>query len=521
MRRNEVGRYEVSLPFKGDPRELGESFGAAYGRLRSLERRFRRNKELYASYVQFMRDYESAGHMSLVDGGPAEPVGNLLPHHGVCRGPEGYVKLRVVFDASCETSSGKSLNDILMVGPAIQQELVSIVARFRQHPYVLTADISQMYRQILLRTEDRRWQRILWRERSEEPARVYELNTVTYGTAAASFLAIRCLHQLADENQARAGASIVLKRDFYVDDMLTGAATIGELRQIKREIISILSSAGMRLHKWPSNVSDIVARVDTPNRMLASEEVKTLGLLWDPGCDEFVYQINLPAEEAMSKRKLLSMIAHIYDPLGLISPVTLKAKMLMQTLWKLKIEWDSQLPDHIQQQWRHYRRQLTDMPRIRVPRCLAGDSRGRMELHGFCDASQKAYGAAVYVCHVDSEGIRHVNLLCSKSRIAPPAATSIPRLELCGAVLLANLVSKMIQAWTVRFHEVVYWTDSTIVLHWINKESTHWKVFVGNRVAEIQTLSERNQWRHVDTSSNPADMITRGIEPESLASSSL
>lgn len=523
VRRDDTGRYEVSLSFKDNPSKLGDSLTVALKRLKSLERRFNKNDELQISYGHFMRDYQNLHHMSLVGELSSEvDTGNLLPHHGVCKTLGEHVKLRVIFDASCVTTSGKSLNDLLMVGPTIQQELVDILARFRQHPYVVTADISQMYRQILIKSEDRRWQRILWREQPDQPVSIYELNTVTYGTSSAPFLAIRCLHHLAEENQQNyPETTTVLKRDFYVDDMLTGSTTVTELSRLKNEITSILASAGMKLHKWQSNVSEIARSTADPNRLLASDEHKTLGLRWDPIKDDFVYQINLPTEERMTKRKILSLIAQIYDPLGLVSPITLRAKIIMQMLWKLKIEWDSSLPNHIQLLWNQYKQQLDDMPRIHIPRGVLRNSYVRLELHGFSDASQTAYGAAVYVCYTRADGTREANLLCSKSRIAPPKALSIPRLELCGAVLSANLVHKMLQALTLQFNEVVYWTDSTIVLHWINKDSTHWKVFVGNRVSEIQSLSKKGQWRHVDSSNNPADLITRGVEPKKLVSSSL
>jgi len=171
-----------------------------------------------------MREYIDLGHMSLVadnDSINDNDFQNIvyLPHHGVLKKSSTSTKLRVVFDASAKNSKGYSLNDALCIGPVLQDNLINIVLRFRFHKIALTADLRKMYRQVLVHSDDRNYQRILWRFSADDPVKEYRLNTVTYGQACASYLAIRCLRQLASENMERYPfASNALLNDTYVDD---------------------------------------------------------------------------------------------------------------------------------------------------------------------------------------------------------------------------------------------------------------------------------------------------------------
>ncbi|XP_033213909.1 uncharacterized protein LOC117170975 [Belonocnema kinseyi] len=176
--------------------------------------------------------------------------GYYLPHHAVIENNSLTTQLRVVFDGSAKTPTGLSLNDVLMVGPTIQDNLFTLLVRFRSQPFVLTADIEKMYLQTTVHPDDRKYQIILWREDPSDQIKTYELNIATFGTSAAPFLAIRSLHQLADdEANTFSKAAKVLKNDFYVDDMLTGASTIKEAEQLRNELIEITRKGGLNLRK--------------------------------------------------------------------------------------------------------------------------------------------------------------------------------------------------------------------------------------------------------------------------------
>ncbi|XP_030755482.1 uncharacterized protein LOC115881899 [Sitophilus oryzae] len=361
-KREENGRFSVQLPLKIDSSKLGESKSMALKRFKSLEKRLRSNTELHAQYADFLDEYQTLGHMSEVH--TEDPTLNYLPHTCVFRESSSTTKVRVVFDASAKTESGLSLNDALMTGPTIQQDLFSIILRFRKHQYVITADCAKMYRQVNVHDNQRHLQSILWRKNADEPLKAYTLNTVTYGTSCAPFLAVRCLHQLALENQKRnPKISNVIKEDFYVDDLISGGDTIEDVLQIKKDITGILSQGLFELRKWKSNEASIIEpNMPENNQLYFSEnkETKTLGIVWNSEDDTFQYSLHAICDRKkyVTKRTILSFISKIFDPLGLIGPIIIRAKILIQQLWQLSLDWDESVPSQIYTAWKYYQDQI-------------------------------------------------------------------------------------------------------------------------------------------------------------------
>ena len=142
-------------------------------------------------------------------------------------------------------------------------------------------------------------------------------------------------------------------------------------------------------------------------------------------------------------------------------------------------------------------------------------------MHGFCDASEKAYGACIYLRSADTQGKHHISLVCSKSRVAPVNPLILPRLELCATFLLARLYSVAKQALEIEIKRVYLWSDSTITLHWKNTEPWLLQTFVSNRIAEIQNLTRTVEWRHVPTNDNPADLVSGGQTPREFLDATL
>ncbi|XP_037959581.1 uncharacterized protein LOC119688956 [Teleopsis dalmanni] len=282
---SENGRVQVRLPFKVNPDVLGKSFHLAKQRFLSLEHRLQRDQVLYKMYSEFMNEYVSLGHMSNIKAVDFSKPHYFIPHHCVLRPQSLTTKLRVVFDASAKTCSKYSLNDTLMVGPTIQQNLITTLMAFRLHKYALTADIAKMYRQFLMDKRDRWFQLVLWRDNPHAELQIFQLNTVTYGTSSAPFLAIRSLFHIADMHIHKfpIGAS-TLKTDLYVDDLLTGANTITELLNKKIEITNLLSKAGLQLAKWSSNCDKVVSSSDESFNIKSSADpiTKALGMVWKP-----------------------------------------------------------------------------------------------------------------------------------------------------------------------------------------------------------------------------------------------
>ncbi|KAJ8968842.1 hypothetical protein NQ317_017895 [Molorchus minor] len=272
------------------------------------------------------------------------------------------------------------------------------------------------------------------------------------------------------------------------------------------------------LNKWASNSPDVLNVILDLN----PNSIVNIGLLWKSNVDTLNYDITHKSHEQVpSKRSVLSSIAQIFDPLGLVGPVIALAKMLLQRLWLLKVTWDEPLPTDIFVEWQRYSDNLKCLNKIQVPRNVLCDSPVSIELHGFSDASLSAYGCCIYVRTVDGFGNSHVNLLCAKSKVSPLKCITIPRLELCGALLLAQLIDKVKFSLDIKFETIYLWCDSTIVLAWIKSVPTKYKIFIANRVAEIQSLTNTSNWHYINTLENPADVISRGLNPQDLINNTL
>lgn len=357
----------------------------------------------------------------------------------------------MVFDASAKTSSGLSLNDVQHVDPLIQTDLFTLLIQFRKYPFVLTADVEKMFRQVLIHPDHRKYHIILWNENSGKQLVCFELNTVTYGTASASYLSTRCLRALADEHQHLFPRSCnIIKNNFYMDDLLVGAESINSLKSIKNEVTAILKTGGFNLRKFMSNepsLSDELISSEPYNLKLENHyEFKTLGVNWNHSTDILGYSIKcFDDKAAISKRTILSTTAQVFDPLGLLAPIIVNAKVLLQVLWQHKLSWDESLPLNLHTAWITFRNELKLLNSLKIPRCIIINDPIIVELHGFADASTKAYGACVYIRSIDSSNQIKCDLLCAKSRVAPLKPVTLPKLELCAAFLLSQLISKVSQ----------------------------------------------------------------------------
>ncbi|XP_033359092.1 uncharacterized protein LOC117238345 [Bombus vosnesenskii] len=519
-RRTSEGRYIVALPFNENLSSLGSSKALAMKRLASLNRRFQRDRRFEADYRAVIQDYLDRGHMSKISPDNTDEGGYYLPHHAVIKVASETTKLRVVFDGSAASSTGVSLNDTLYRGSKLQEDLFNILLRFRLHQNVLTGNIEKMYRKFLVRSEDRQYQQIVWRNKEGE-IETYQLNTVTFGLSAAPYLALRCLKKLADDEGHRfPRASSALRRDFYVDDALTGADTKEEVLPLRKELTELLQSAGLNIREWASNDQSILQGLSEQDKsrrlqLVEYQTLKTLGIFWDSKDDAILYSVEANAKISwVTKRSISSVIARIYDSLGSLAPVIVRAKFILQRVWSLKVDWDEALPADLHSEWNRYYTKLSLLNEIRFPRKTIIKTLIDIELHGFCDASERAYGACVYLRSLDHYGNVQTRLLTAKSKVAPLKTQTIPRLELSGALLLTSLIAIIRQALHIEVKRTVYWTDSTIVLQWINSSPHTLKTFVANRVAEIQNKTSFTDWRHVPTNDNPAGLISRGQSAE-------
>lgn len=503
--RDAFGRYIVRMPFNEHISKLGKSKKMALRQFFAMENRMKRNKEFGEKYKIFMSEYETLGHMTRI--WEKEENGYYTPHHGVLSAS----KFRVVFNASAKTTSGISLNETQLIGEKLQQDLFAILINFRQSKVGIIADIEKMYRQVLMHSEDRKYQKILWRADEREPVQTYQLNTVTYGQACAPHCAIRALVQCAADNEEQYARGARLVREcFYVDDLLTGANNFDEANKIKNELTNLLRKGGFKITKWKTN-----GKLNEHIEFKETDEPSVLGLCWNLSTDKFFYKIKDTEnkETIWTKRKILSKIGKMYDPNGYVGPVIMKGKIIIQDLWRDKMEWDEEVKGDIKTKWQNFNEDLKNIHLISINRWFGTMGEAKMQLHGFCDASEKGYGAVIYSRVRDGEKFK-TEIIVSKSRVAPLKNTTIPRLELCAADLLAKLMKSIFQIFRgdQRNIQTICWSDSQIVLHWLKKPSNSLKTYVANRVANVQEISDELniKWNWIMGEDNPADLISRG-----------
>lgn len=525
--RNEKGRYCVRLPFKPEAQvteTLGQSRNTAQKRFFALERKFQAQPQFKLLYTTFMEDYEQSGHMIELKDPDLNSPHYYLPHHGVLKQNGEVIKLRTVFDASCKTSSNVSLNDILLTGKKLQTNICDILLQFRIHNVVFSCDVRQMFRQIEVNPKDQMFQLILWRKSSDQPLSTFKLTTVTYGQNSSPFLAIKTLAQLADdEGHDFPQAAEVLKKHTYVDDVITGASTVEDALQLQQQLISLLQRGGFELRKWSSNSYQLLEalpqeHLESPVFLQTSEQphYSILGLHWSANSDCFSFHLDLPPSHA-TKRQILSTIAKIYDPCGFLSPVTMWCKAFMQLLWSQGLSWDDPVPPDLAKQWQSFVSELRCLDSIHIPRAFNSSQAISIELHGFSDASLVGYAAVVYLRIERSDKTVHVRQIISKTRVAPLKQMTLPRLELCGAHLLAQLIAYCLSVLNeLSFTSHYLWCDSTVALTWLKTPSYRLKTFVANRVSQTQELVPIHWWRHVNTEHNPADCASRGLLPSHL-----
>jgi len=528
------GRVQVSLPFKDTRPSLGNSRSQALSRLYRNEESLAKKQKLDAFNLA-LREYLTLGHAHIVPPDELHTATNAtyyMPVHGVFKATSSTTKTRPVFDASASTSTGASLNDCLLVGPNLYPQLADILLKFRIHTVGLSADISKMFREIRLDPDHYNYHRFLLRD-EHGAIQDCRMERVTFGVASSPFLATQTLRFVADTHKAEfPRAAELIHTTFYVDDFVSGARDSAEATAIQQELCALLAKAGMVLRKWRSNSTTFINATPTHLRetddspLSLQESPKALGSHWDTITDTLYIAVppTPDANKKATKRTVASLSAAVFDIMGLFSPTTVLPRMLLQQAWKLRLPWDKPLPPEMEDTWNSW---LQDLPIIGshpIPRRFfpgAGDVRSTT-LHGFSDASEKAYGAAIYLRIMCADGSTYSCLVTAKSRVLPIKHTTVPRAELLAAHLLARLLTHIATLLDVPLHSTFAWTDSAIVLHWLSKDVCQLKDrFIANRIQACQDLLPSVKWLHVPTADNPADIASRGLPAKDLVHSRL
>jgi len=450
-----------------------------------------------------------------------------LSHFPVIREDKTSTSVRPVFNGAARFK-GKSLNDETMTGPSLINDLPQVLLHFRKDQIAIAGDVSKMFLNIRMSEEDSRYHHFFWRKDGEE-TKEYAFRRHIFGNAGSPCVAIFTIKDRARKLKEELPlASKVVEEATIVDDNITSVATVEEARTLIKELKQLYEGIGMSITKFISNdeqaLRDLNKEEIAPNLDLAAlcdslEELptlKTLGVVYSAKNDAFSFKIAAKEFKAgWTKRTILKMFATLYDPLGLIAPFVIVARICFQKLWEKQYNWDDEVDQSDLKKWLEWVESLPKLQQLQIPRCLRPAQHEEESLHIFVDASGEAYGAAAYLVSPEGDKV-HSRLVMARAKLAPLKQVTIPRLELLGAVMGIELSKQVNKVLKIDQENVYYWTDSRNVLAWIHTEDKRLLTFVNNRVRKILNVSNRKQWRWVDTHQNPADIASRGAMPEAL-----
>ncbi|XP_055632952.1 uncharacterized protein LOC129773379 [Toxorhynchites rutilus septentrionalis] len=522
------GRYEVGLLWKDEETKFPNSYNNAAKRLTTIEKMLKKDPELKKWATETFADYEKKGYIrKLTEDEIMKPVPRVyyLPHFIVHNKNKMPPKPRLVFDAAAKIQ-GVSFNTELLSGPDATTSLFGVLVRFREGAIAVCGDIKEMFHQVRIRAEDQHAQRFLWRncDSSKKPD-VYVMQVMTFGSTCSPSCAQAVKNYNAEKFRKYCPvATDAIIKQHYVDDYLDSFDGLDKAAEIVLHVMKIHDHAGFHIRNFVSNRRELLQSL--PSERVQSSEVKmfeekdpitekVLGVYWNTTSDTLGYQIKLDKlgsdvtqmTRLPTKREVLAFVMSVYDPLGLISNITVHGRILMQRLHIENIDWDDEIPEKLQSDWQHWLEIIKSAESITIPRYIFEERTDEVELHTFVDASEQAFCACVYVRSV-SGNTAHVRLLSAKSRVAPVKPLSIPRLELQAAVLGSRLTKTIIEETRLKVVSKTFWSDSQTVLSWI-KSPKRRNTFVMHRVGEILEDNRKNEWRWVPTEVNPADEGTK------------
>ena len=495
--KNERGNWEMPLPFRRKDPHLPNNRSQAVNRLNGLIRTLKRKPQMAKDYLEFMEKIIGKGHASPVPigelTGPQSGLVWYLPHFGVYH-PKKPTQIRVVFDSSAKYE-GVLLNGELLSGLDLMNSLLGVLLRFRRETTAVKCDIEQMFHSFRIDPEHRDFLRFLWYENNTPGQRIieYRMNVHLFGNGPSPPVATFGLRRTAADGEEEFGenAADFIHRNFYVDDGLALRPTTKEAIDLVTATQAMLATANLKLHKVVSNSVEVMEALPAEDRGKGVRDLdlrhdslpaqRSLGIYWNLEEDTFTFKVCLP-EKPFTRRGVLSIVNSIYDPLGLAVPVLLEGKLLLQQLVLLgkknnkekPLAWDDLPPETLLSQWQRWRNSLPHLEKVSVPHCYHPTGFGktiRREIHTFSDASKDAIGASIYLRLFNDEGEICTALLFGQSKVAPAQTASIPRLELCAAVLASQAVHKIEKEIDMEIDEITFYTDSKVVLGYIQNES--------------------------------------------------
>lgn len=522
---DDTNSWVAPLPFRFPRARLPNNKEQALSRLTSLCRTLEKRPQMKEHFMTLMQKVFDHHHAELAPPLHEKEECWYLPTFGVYH-PRKPDQIRVVFDSSARYH-GVSLNDVLLTGPDLNNSLLGVLLRFRREPVAITADIEQMFHSFIVRPDHRNFLRFLWfrDNNTSEDIVEYRMRVHVFGNSPSPAIATYGLRCAAQHGEAEFGADAkgFVQRDFYVDDGLTSLPSITETIDLLKATQDMLAISNLRLHKIASNSLSVMQAFPSADHAKDLKDLdletdsppiqRSLGLSWNLENDTFTFRVS-SSDKPFTRRGVLATVNSLFDPLGLVAPITIQGKLLLRQLTSTTVDWDAPLSPEKEAEWNAWRGSLQDLMRFETPRAYTAVSLSKAvkkEIHVFADASIQAIAAVAYLKVTDSDATCHVGFIMGKAKLAPHPNHTVPRLELCAAVLAVDLAELIVRELDCKLDALEFYTDSKVVLGYICNETRRFYVYVSNRVQKIRRFTHPEQWHYVPTSSNPADVATRSV----------
>ena len=527
----------MPLPFRNSNQLMPDNRKAVFMRTKNTLNRLMLDKVKLNKCCQVMESYINANHVETVPWAEQDPntgKGWWLPIFPVTQAKKD--KTRIVFDSSA-SYKGISLNEVLLQGPDRNNSLRGVLVRFRNGTIAVSSDIESMFHSFNLSESDRDFVRFFWFKDNDPklPLVQYRARVQIFGNKPSPAIAnhgLRCAINFPSENDCSELSKIFVTRDIYVDDALAAFDSTEEATNVLKGAKDKLAQFNIRLHKISSNSKEVVSHFPCSELAKGYSEDKeivsgALGLLWNIDHDKFQFKIDLPSKN-FTPRGVLSINHSIFDPLGLLSPVIFQGRILQREMFDARqgckkgvaVNWDEPLRSEYLNQWLAYIDSLSEINSVSFPRSYYPEALvpvSKQELHVFSDASFHGLGYTIYIRSFGN-GKVYSSLVFAGSKVAPKAATSIPRLELNAAVEASAAALKMQEALGVGPANTFYHCDSQVVLGYLVNSEKRFTRYVCRRIELIQNMSCGKRWNYVQSDKNPADLASRPQSVDILSS---
>ena len=514
----ENDRYNVGMLWNSPRSRLPNNYRSAVKQFLSLENRLAKNPEIKDAYSDTIKTDKDSGYIWILEPTELQETKNepqwYLPHHPVIN-PNKPGKVRCVCIAASEFE-GHSLNKSLFIGPDLLQNSVGIIFRFREKPFGMSADIEAMFLQVQVPPEDAKCLRFIWRENQSDDISTYEYTRYIFGAKDSPTCVNYALQRTATDNEeAFPVASRIVKRYFYMYDFSYSAENIQEAESVNQNLISLLQKGGFKFSRWQSNVKELCKKDSD------LESVTALGLEWNLISDDLKLCRGFAGEEhtIITHRVYLSVASSIFDPLGLASPFTIRNRPILRLIWQKALKsWEEEIPQDVAKQYLEWLQEIPALKELSINRYYDWQRGSNVELHVFADVSEMGLCVVAYL-RFEIDGKLKVSFVMGKTRVAPTKTTTIPKLELQAALHASRIKVSIIEEHDFTINQIFRWSDSSTVIQWLNAFEKKQQIFVENRIGEFLENTKLGEWNQNPGAQNPADLGTRGMRANEIASS--